>query len=50
MSCDALQGIDRDRGILNVSVTRDAVKNGPSFETIEAALDTAETGPPFTII
>ena len=50
MSCDALRGIDRDRGILNVSVTRDAVKNGPSFETIEAALDTAETGPPFTII
>ena len=50
MSCDALERIDRDRGLLYVSATRDAIRNGPSFESIEAALDTAETGPPFTII
>ena len=50
VSCDALQRIDRDRGTLHVNVTRDAIRNGPAFESIESALDTAETGPPFTII
>ena len=50
VSCDALQRIDRDRGTLHVSATRDAIRNGPSFDSIESALDTAETGPPFTII
>lgn len=50
VSSAALQGIDRNRGTLHVSVTRDAIRNGPSFDTIESALDTAETGPPFTII
>lgn len=50
VSCDTLQGVDRDRSMLHVSVTRDAIRNGPSFDSIEAALDTAETGPPFTII
>ncbi len=50
VACDALEGIDRSRGVLRLSVTRDAIRNGPSFDSIEAALDTAETGPPFTII
>lgn len=50
VSCDAVIRIDRDRETLHVDATRDAVKHGPSFESIESALDAAETGPPFTII
>jgi uncharacterized protein YrrD len=50
VSCDALERLDRDRGTLHVATTRSAIRNGPAFDTIEAALDTAETGPPFTII
>ena len=50
VSCETLQRVDRDRGTLHVNTTRDAIRTGPSFDSIESALDTAETGPPFTII
>jgi uncharacterized protein YrrD len=50
VSSDKVQGVDRQHDKLQVGVTRDAIKHGPSFESIEAALDTRETGPPFTFI
>jgi uncharacterized protein YrrD len=50
VSSDSVERIDRDRGALYMSVGRDAIKHGPAFQSIESALDTAETGPPFTII
>lgn len=50
VACDAVKQIDRDREMLHVDATRDAIKHGPSFESVESALDQLETGPPFTII
>jgi uncharacterized protein YrrD len=50
VSADQVEGVDRQHDKLRVGVTRDAIKHGPSFESIEAALDTRETGPPFTFI
>jgi hypothetical protein len=50
VSSDALDGVDREHEKLRVAVTRDVIKQGPAFESIEAALDTRETGPPFTFI
>lgn len=45
-----VQSVDREKSLIHVSTTRAAIKDGPAYDTIEASLDTAETGPPFTII
>lgn len=50
VACDALQRIDLERGTLHVAESREAIRNGPSLTSLEAALDAAETGPPFTIL
>jgi hypothetical protein len=50
VSSEVVEHVDKEHEKLHLAVTRDAIKNGPSFESIESALDTRETGPPFTII
>jgi hypothetical protein len=42
--------IDRTKGRLHIGLTRDAVKNGPSFESIEPMIGFRETGPRFAIL
>lgn len=50
VSSDALTGVDRAQGRLHVNVTRDAVKQSPSLDSIDAFVDAGELAPPFTII
>lgn len=50
ISTEGVDSVDADQRKLRVCATRGAIKNGPAFESIEAALDTRETGPPFTFI
>ena len=50
VSADAVERVDKPDHRLYVSADRDAIKNAPALESIEAALSQAETGPPFTII
>jgi hypothetical protein len=47
---DELEWIDKAQGKLHIGLTRDGIKNGPSLESIEAALGFRETGPPFAIL
>jgi len=47
---DELEWIDRDKGKLHLGLTRDAVKQAPSFESIVSAIGFRETGPPFAIL
>jgi hypothetical protein len=49
---DAVKQIEKDRGTLHVdaTATRDEIKTSRPFESIEAAVGPAETGPPFVII
>ena len=47
---DAVTGIDRDRGALQVAATREEVRSSQPFASIEAAVGAGETGPPFVII
>ena len=44
------EGIDKDHDRIYVAATQDEIKNAPSLESIDSALDLTETGPPFTII
>jgi uncharacterized protein YrrD len=50
VSSETVEGIDKDKGKLYVAVDRDAIKQAPELDSIQSALDLAETGPPFTII
>jgi hypothetical protein len=50
VSADAVERVDKPDHRLYVDADRDAIKNAPALESIEAALSQAETGPPFTII
>jgi hypothetical protein len=50
VSTDSVEAIDRAAGTFSVKATRDVIKNAPSLESIESALDALELGPPFTII
>jgi uncharacterized protein YrrD len=50
VASDVVEHVDREHEKLLLSVSRDAIKNGPSFESIELALDVREIGPAFTII
>jgi hypothetical protein len=45
-----LEWIDRAKGELHFALTRDAIKNGPSFDSIESNIAFRETGPPFAIL
>jgi hypothetical protein len=47
---DELEWIDRAAGKLHIGLRREAVKQGPSFDSIEAAVALLETGPPFVIL
>jgi len=42
--------VDETARLFHVSTTRQAIMGAPRFASIEASLDAAETGPPFTII
>jgi hypothetical protein len=50
VSPDAVDGIDKERGQLYIAADRDSIAKAPELESIQSALDLAETGPPFTII
>jgi hypothetical protein len=50
VSSEGVEEVDTEHEELRVGVTRDAIKHGPTFASIEAALDTRETGPPFSFI
>ena len=42
--------VDKDDNQIYVAADRDAIKNAPELESLDAALSRTETGPPFTII
>jgi hypothetical protein len=50
VSPEAVEGIDKDRGLLYVAADREAIKKAPELESIQSALELTEMGPPFTII
>ena len=50
VSPEAVEGIDKDRGLLYVAADREAIKKAPELESIQSALELTEIGPPFTII
>jgi hypothetical protein len=50
IACDTVRHVDADREMLYVDTTRKAIQDAPPFESIESAVDAAETGAPFTII
>lgn len=50
VSTEAVETIDRAGATFSVNATRDVIKNSPSLESIESALDSLELGPPFTVI
>jgi uncharacterized protein YrrD len=50
VSTDTVEAIDRAGATFSVNATRDTIKNSPSLESIESALDSLELGPPFTMI
>ena len=50
VSPEAVERIDKDRGVLHLNADRDAIAHAPKLESIQSALDLTETGPPFTII
>jgi hypothetical protein len=50
VAAEMVEGIDKDSGKLYVAADRESIKRSPELESIQSALDLAETGPPFTII
>jgi len=50
VSPEAVEGIDKDKGLLHISADRRAIKQAPELESIQSALELTEIGPPFTII
>ena len=50
VSSDAIERVDKEDNQIYVAADRDAIKNAPELESIDAALSRTETGPPFTII
>ena len=50
VSSEAVDQVDRQHEKLRLGVTRDVIEHSPAFASIEAALDTRETGPPFSFI
>jgi uncharacterized protein YrrD len=50
VSPETVDRIEKEKSLLHVAVDREAIKQAPEIESIQAALDLTETGPPFTII
>jgi hypothetical protein len=50
VSSEAVERLDKADHRLYVSADRDAIKNAPALDSIDAALSRTETGPPFSII
>ena len=50
VSSEAVERVDKTDNQIYVAADRDAIKNAPELESIDAALSRTETGPPFTII
>ena len=50
VSPETVERIDKEHDRLYVAADREAIRNAPSLESIESALDLTETGPPFTNI
>jgi uncharacterized protein YrrD len=50
VSSDAVERVDKKDNQIYVAADRDAIRNAPELESIDAALSRTETGPPFTII
>ena len=50
VSSEAVERVDKADSQIYVAADRDAIKNAPALESIEAALSRTETGPPFTLI
>ena len=50
VSSDTVERVDKEDNQIYVDADRDAIKNAPELESIDAALSRTETGPPFTII
>ena len=50
VSSEAVERVDKEDNQIYVDADRDAIKNAPELESIDAALSRTETGPPFTII
>jgi uncharacterized protein YrrD len=50
VSSDSVERVDKEDNQIYVAADRDAIKNAPELESIDAALSRTETGPPFTII
>ena len=48
--CDAVRHVDPNHEVLHVAATRQMIQEGTPFESIEPAVNVAETGPPFAII
>ena len=50
VSSEAVERVDKADNQIYVAADREAIKNAPALESIDAALSRTETGPPFTII
>ena len=50
VSSETVERVDKTDNQIYVAADRDAIKNAPELESIDAALSRTETGPPFTII
>ena len=50
VSSEAIERVDKADNQIYVAADREAIKNAPALESIDAALSRTETGPPFTII
>lgn len=50
ISTGSVDRIDRERGLLHVGITRDEIRHGKPFGSIEDAVGPAEVGPPFVLI
>jgi uncharacterized protein YrrD len=50
VSSEAVERVDKTDNQIYVAADREAIKNAPALESIDAALSRTETGPPFTII
>jgi uncharacterized protein YrrD len=50
VSSEAVERVDKADNQIYVAADREAIRNAPALESIDAALSRNETGPPFTII
>ena len=47
---DVVETVDRERGVLGVSDSREDIRLSPAYESIVDSLSPAETGPPFMFV